>query len=172
MKYVNIRVLELSIKSSNKGNYDLHAEDNFEDDDFSFDEDEQDDFLDEMIKGQMDEIEKNELDHDDSNGKIQYVNMSDFYYSVKNLLINAYRISTLEDTFINGVPVTLINLGNKNVVVSFLTTQQLLNLIALPEAVVNQEVDMEEEKELLVKLNNPNKLSAKSNEDSNESLLD
>ena len=172
MKYVNLRVLELSVRSLNKsgGKYNLQAEE----DDFSFDEDEQDDFLDEMINKQMEGLEnldeKSEMDYEDSEEKIQFVNMSDFHYTAKSLLVNAYRISTLEDTLINGVPVTLLNLGNKNVIVSLLSAQQLLNLIASPDNISNQELNPDEEKQILHKLNNPSKFSAEDTLD--ESILD
>jgi len=78
---------------------------------------------------------------------------SDFTYELNTIYLNCYRISTIETTSINGVNVSIIKLGHKHIVISYLSPAQLFTMINTEGSQIEHTKDDKEEKKILKKIN-------------------
>ncbi len=153
MKYINLRTLKATLDYGPLKNQlkQLGLKDIDEEEDFLFDdEDEDDDYYNEEAQDMINKLPQ------DKNGN-RVIEVSDFIYDVQNVFVNVYRISSIEMSVIHGVELTFLNMGNKNFIISYLSPQELFNLIVQDGVVINQEHDQEREAEVLTKLNSKGK---------------
>lgn len=153
MKYINLRTLKATLDYGPLKNQlkQLGLKDIDEEEDFLFDdEDEDDDYYNEEAQDMINKLPQ------DKNGN-RVIEVSDFIYDVQNVFVNVYRISSIEMSVIHGVELTFLNMGNKNFIISYLSPQELFNLIVQDGVVINQEHDQEREAEVLTKLNSKSK---------------
>ena len=153
MKYINLRTLKATLDYGPLKNQlkQLGLKDIDEEEDFLFDdEDEDDDYYNEEAQDMINKLPQ------DKNGN-RVIEVSDFIYDVQNVFVNVYRISSIEMSVIHGVDLTFLNMGNKNFIISYLSPQELFNLIVQDGVVINQEHNQEREAEVLTKLNSKGK---------------
>lgn len=155
MKYIKLRTVKATLDYGPIKNQlkELGLKDMDEEDEFTFDDDDEDE--DDDYYNQEAEEMINKLPQDKNGNRI--IQVSDFIYEANEVFVNVYRITSIEVSIIHGIELTFLNMGNKNFIISYLTPEELFNLIVQDGVIINQQYDQKREASILTKLNTKGK---------------